>query len=402
MIRPKKKAIYIVAGAFTNKGPEAMLLTLADAIRNRLPDVDIFTGIPSQYFKEARANGLIPVKSDHPTSLISSLQSKVRVARMYYRCAVMIDIGGYQFGDPWGEKHAWKKLKTVKYCTHFGNLVFFMSQTWGPFSSASIAEAVRSIINIAMLVYARDKTSLAILQKLVGEENSKARFAHDIAWNFQGADLSVGRQLIQNAGLSIKKGSITVCVTPNLRVYERSKGNGQDSADIKTLRDIIRHLCSKHGAQVILIGHQLYKDNSEKKDDRILCNYLLKSLNKSLPVVHVDKFLSAAQVKSIIGNCDMAISSRYHALIAALSQGVPAIAIGWAHKYDELMGELGLSSNLLSLSKATEEILKDIDAAIERLPEFRKIILPRVEAMKKSGQQAINEVLSRIEERFQD
>jgi len=36
-----------------------------------------------------------------------------------------------------------------------------------------------------------------------------------------------------------------------------------------------------------------------------------------------------------------------------------------------------------------------------RTAEMRDIIPPRVEAMKKSGQQAINEVLSRIEERFQ-
>jgi len=401
MRRSKKKAIYIVAGAFTNKGPEAMLLTVADAIRNRLPDVDIFARIPSRYFQETRANGLIPVNGDPPRSAIAVLISKIRMARIYHK-SIYLDIGGYQFGDPWGEKHAWNKLRGVKHCVRFGNQVFFMPQTWGPFSSDSIREAVRNIINAATLAFARDKTSFAELQKLVGTDNPKVRFAHDMAWNFRGADLPVGRQLIQDAGLSIKKDSITVCVTPNLRVYERSNGNEQDNTYIKTFRDIIRHLCSKHGAQVILIGHQLYKDNSENKDDRILCTYVLKSLDKSLPVVHVDKFLPAAQVKSIIGNCDLAISSRYHALIAALSQGVPAIAIGWAHKYDELLAEFGLSSNLLSLSKPTEEILKDIDAAIERLPQLRKIIPPKAEEMKKSGQQAINDVLSRIEDKLED
>jgi colanic acid/amylovoran biosynthesis protein len=397
----KKKAIYIVAGAFTNKGPEAMLLTVADAIRNRLPDVNIFARIPSRYFQEARHNGLIPVNGDPPRSAIAGLISKVRTARIYHK-STYLDIGGYQFGDPWGEKHAWNKLRGVKHCVRFGNQVFFMPQTWGPFSSDSIRQAVRNIIHAATLVFARDKTSFAELQKLAGTDNPKVRFAHDLAWNFQGAALSVGRQLIQDAGLSIKKDQITVCVTPNLRVYERSKGNGQDSTYIETLRDIIRHLCSRHSTQVILIGHELRTNNSEVPDDRILCNYVLKSLGKSLPVVHIDKFIPAAQVKSVIGNCDLAISSRYHALIAALSQGVPAIAIGWAHKYDELLAEFGLSSNLLSLSRPTEEILKDIDAVIERLPQIRQTIPPTVEAMKRSGQEAIGAVISKIEERFRD
>lgn len=391
-----KKAIYILAGSFVSKGNEAMLLTVAGAIKKRLPDVDIFAKIPSEYFPDTRDHGLIPVNGDEPTSLMSRLLCKARTARMYYKC-IYLDIGGYQFGDPWGEKHAWKKWGAVKHCARFGNQVFFMPQTWGPFSSDSIREAVTNVINAATLAFARDKTSLQEMQKLVGTDNPKVRFAHDLAWCFQGADLSLGRQLIQDAGLPIKKSSIIVCVIPNMRVYERSKGNGRDNAYIKTVGDIVRHLCSAHGAQVILIGHQLRRNNPEVNDDRILCNYLLKSLDKRLRVIHIDKWLPAAQVKSVIGNCDLAISSRYHGLIAALSQGVPSIAIGWAHKYEELFSEFGMSSNLLSLSKTNEETFEDIDAIIRQLPEQRKLVLAKLDIMKKSAQQAIDDILSRIE-----
>lgn len=44
----------------------------------------------------------------------------------------------------------------------------------------------------------------------------------------------------------------------------------------------------------------------------------------------------------MIGACDLMLGSRFHALIAALSSGVPAVAIGWAHKYPELLGEFGM------------------------------------------------------------
>jgi colanic acid/amylovoran biosynthesis protein len=396
----KKKAIFIAGLAFTNKGPEAMVLTAVDAIRRRLPDVDIFAKIPSEYFGDARAHGMIPVNGDQLVSVMSRLRSKIRMARIYYKCAYL-DIGGYQFGDPWGEKHAWRKLRGVKHCARFGNQVFFMPQTWGPFSSDSIRKAVRNIVNAATLVFARDKTSFAELQKLAGMDNPKVRFAHDLAWDFHGDDLSVGRQLMREVGLCDRNGSFIVCVTPNLRVYERAAGEGQNNKYIQSLRDVTEHLCIAHKAQVMLLGHELRR-RPKAEDDRTLCRCLMSILDRSLPVVHLDRFLTAAQTKSVIGNCHLVISSRYHALIAALSQGVPSAAIGWAHKYDELLAEFGLSSNLLSLSKPTEEILKDIDAVIERLSQIRQTIPPTVEAMKRSGQEAIDAVISKIEERFRD
>ena len=395
----KKNAIYIAGCSFVNKGPEAMILTMAEAARKRFPGIDIFVSTPSLYFKQARLNGLIPLKGDQPTSTAAKLFSKIRSARTYSKIMAFVDLGGYQFGDPWGNEHAWKRLHSIKNCTRFGNQIFFLPQTWGPFSSASLCEAVRGIIQVASLVYARDKTSLRLVESLIDGKDPKVKFAHDVAWNFKGADLSVGQQLLKETGLPIDDNSLKVCVTPNLRVYERSEGEGLENKYIKTLRDVIHHLCTNHGAQVVLMGHELRLNNSEIQDDRVLCKYLISLVDKSLPVVHVDKYLPAAEVKSIIGNNDLLISSRYHGLIAGLSQAIPSIAVGWAHKYDELMAELDLSSNLISLSKTNKEILEDIDSVIKCLPKIRKVLPARVDEIKKSGKEAIDAVLSQIEER---
>jgi colanic acid/amylovoran biosynthesis protein len=397
----KKKAIFIYGCSFTNKGPEAMILTVADAIRQRFPGAEIFVRVPSLYFSEARANRLIPINKDQPTSAISHLMSKMRMIRVYYK-TILVDVGGYQFGDPWGEDHARRRLKSVRLFSLLGNPVFFMPQTWGPFSTDSIGKAVRSIVDIAQVVYARDRASLTFLQQLAGAENPKVRFAHDVAWNFRGDELALGRRLIQETGLSMGENSITVCVIPNLRVYERCEGTGRDNKYIKVLCEVVRYLCSAHNARVILMGHELRRNNFDVPDDRILCNYILAALGKSMPVVHIDKWLPAGQVKSVIGNCDLAISSRYHGLIAALSQGVPSIAIGWAHKYEELFSEFGMSSNLLSLSKTNEETFEDIDAIIRQLPQQRKLVLANLDIMKKGARQAIDDILSRMEARLHE
>ena len=395
------RVVRIIGASFTNKGAETMLLIVADAVHKCLPGVEILAQIPRRDFEQAQAKGLVPVGSDYPKSPVSRLLAKVRAPRIRYEAGAVIDVGGYQFGDPWGNKYAWRKASAVKYWIRSGMPVFFLPQTWGPCSSKSISSAIRSIINTATLSFVRDETSLAEVQRLVGKHNSKVRFAHDIAWNFRGDDLSAGRQLLREAGLLLKSNTMTVCLTPNLQVYRRCEGTGAKNEYIGVLRDIVEHLCRVHNAQVILVGHQILKDNSETEDDRTLCNYVLSSVDRSLPVVHLDKVLAASQIKSVIGNCDLLLSSRYHALIAGLSQGIPAATIGWSHKYDELMAEVGISSNVISLPKANKEILKDIDVIIRRMPQTREVIASKVPVMKQSGQNALDEVISRIGERFQ-
>jgi len=394
----RKQAVFIVGGGFVNKGAEAMVLTVANALRKHLPDMHLYVRVRSHDLRQARDNGLTPVKSDQSRWVIPSLPDKIRTARMYYKCKVMIHVGGYQLGDPWGVELARSNARATKRCVRFGNLVFYMPQAWGPFSSPAIANAARYIIETATLSYVRDKTSLAEIEKLVGKGHPKVRFAPDIAWTFEGADLSVGRRLIRDAGLPEKDSSLTVCITPNLRVYKKFDGSGPSNEYIKYLCQLIEHLCAAHNGRVILIGHELRPDNSKVKDDRTLCNYVLSALDKSLPVAHIDKVIAAAEIKSLIANCDLLISSRYHAIIAALSQGIPAAAIGWSHKYDELLAEVGLSSNLISIPKTDNETFEYIDLIVGRLAEIHDIITPRVEAMKTGARQVLDEVISKIRE----
>lgn len=392
-----RRGVVITGGGFTNKGSEAMVLTVAEALRGRLPDLDIYVTAP---FREARAirdAGLIPTGRGHPKSPVSHLCSAIRARHVYRNSVALIDVGGYQFGDPWGTKRASQKLRMLKGLAMRGAPIFFMPQAWGPFSSQELGNTTRQIVDAATVCFVRDMTSVRMMRDLLGADHDKIRFAHDIAWNFRGAEPSVGKEFLKRAGVRWDDHALTVGVTPNLRVCEKTEGTGAQNQYVRSLLEIVRHLCSAHNAQVILVGHELSPPNARVKDDRTLCRLLLGMLDGKWPVGDVDTDMSAADVKSTLGCCDLLLASRYHALIAALSQGIPVAAIGWSHKYEELLREVSLSANVLSVRDPAVQILASIDSVIERVAQSRALIQSRLPVIKASAAAALEVLVSGIE-----
>lgn len=83
------------------------------------------------------------------------------------------------------------------------------------------------------------------------------------------------------------------------------------------------------------------------------------------------------QLKGVLGTARPVVGSRFHALVGALSQGVPVLAIGWSHKYDELLRQFDCPECLLTVHVAAK--LKDQLTTLVESPT-REDLVARIQA----------------------
>lgn len=110
--------------------------------------------------------------------------------------------------------------------------------------------------------------------------------------------------------------------------------------------------------------------------------------------------MDAEEIRAWIGQCRFLVTSRFHAMIFALSRNVPVLLIGWSHKYQEVMEQFGLSEfatdysglNLESLQKSFESFLEQQEVIRERISKK----LPAVQKSSRNNIRHISKILDEI------
>ena len=82
-------------------------------------------------------------------------------------------------------------------------------------------------------------------------------------------------------------------------------------------------------------------------------------------------------LKGIIGSCHLLVGSRFHALINALSQAVPALATGWSHKYEQLFKDYGCPELLISNLDFEADALRKLELLSDESSRGRIVLTLR-------------------------
>lgn len=325
---------------FVNKGAELMLYAILDSVKKRYPDAKFVmekrekTPIDKQRelriytkFKFRKFNSFISIVGKVTPSFILNAFKFAKMSQV----KVVIDGSGFAFGDKWGAEKVGERLSFhIIQWKKEGKKIILLPQAFGPFSTDLIRERMNVIIDYADLIYARDPFSYKYVQEINNEANNinlKPDFTNLVE---------------AKAPEYFDKNIHQVAVIPNFKMLDATSENVANQY-INFLVNVISHSKSKGFSPYLLIH--------EGQRDVDIANQVNELLDKPVPVVKEENPLI---VKGYIKYSTAVVSSRFHGLVSALSQGIPCLSTGWSHKYEMLLKDYDYIEGLCNVQDETD------------------------------------------------
>jgi len=374
----KQLTVEIHGTGTHNRGAELMAIAIADRLREKFSSVRIVVPFTFGDY-ESRAKykfwttseirnwfqkGSLAIASRFPSPIhrflakAEMLAHKSCVGRTFIleqggildprEVDLVIDASGFAFSDQWGPRAATRLVHKMS-LNRTGKPLILMPQAFGPFSNPKVAEATRALIARSSLCFPRDSESFLAVTDLVGMKKTVV----------QSPDFTIGVEPLDPVGLSLPEKYS--CIVPNFRMMDKTK---KANEYLCFLQHSAKSL-TKHGLNPVFLLHDSNHDNAIVEE--------LRKIGIESPCFkHPDPRI----LKAILKGADVVIASRFHALVSALSQGVPCVGAGWSHKYPELFLDFGCEEFLVS----NIENIQMLESCLEKLacPEIRENVSRKI------------------------
>ena len=379
--------IEIRKAEFVNKGAELMLRAIVAKLREELPKARLVMAPPTGYdsYLERGELGLYQKTWLYRFNIQWGQLGRIipaKLRRMYgmvldSEIDVVLDASGFSYSDQWGDGSSLEAARSVKRWKRQGTKVVFMPQAFGPFKASKTRQAFKEVAESADLMFPRDEASYRHVTDLV-DERDHIKVAPDFT-NLVSGEIPEDFDAQANR----------FCLIPNFRMIDKT-GKEDSSNYIPFLITCAKYLQEQEAKPFILIH--------EGEKDLWLGQQVAKGLDQEINII---RETHALRIKGIIGVSDGVISSRFHGLVSALSQGVPALATGWSHKYEMLFQDYGFPEGMLAVDADPSETLSRMDLIIsgESRQRIKEIIKEASRLQKQAASRMWEEVLGLIKEK---
>lgn len=372
--------IEITGGGTQNKGAQLMLLCTLKQLGQRIAHASFCCPAHGPYDSRA-AYGLwqsFPkkrVEGRYQTALEIAANNVFarlirRNSRMRYGLIApwetdgLVDISGSQFSDAWPVIRVEGFAQLMWDYKRRGKPVVLLPQMFGKFPTERARNAMKRAIDHCDLAYARDGDSLRMLTECVGQRDN-VRLAPDITIFATPAPPPVD---------AVEKPY--ACVVPNTRMLEQGKAQWGDSY-VALLEGVIQLLKSR-GLRVLLTLHDT------KGQDIVLCRQIMQRVGSDACELFSEP--DPLQLKGVISGARLIVASRYHSIVGALSMGVPAVTLGWAHKYPGLLNDFGVPELIHKHDQPAEHLMSLVSKLCD--DEKRAAVSARLSVAKERMKQA--------------
>ncbi len=310
-----------------------------EALRTHAPDVRLAVPFRIGTFSQRNELGLAHLLSLHranPSARLLLSAAGKAIPRTYRAqhslvlrsdVTAIIDASGFRYSDQWGDRSLLEQAKKAADATALGHPLIFLPQAFGPFRREKTKTAIKTIVESSRLVFARDPTSYEHLVSAAGDL-PQIRMSPDFT------------NLVPPRFVSPHLPPRSVLIVPNARMI--------DKTDAGTGQKYVKLLCSvaatarDNGFRPMMMVHDAIGDG--ELADAVLRQARDVSIGR---ISHRDPQV----LKGWLSQAELVVGSRFHALVASLASGAPTLALGWSHKYDELMRDYDVPEYSFSVSE---------------------------------------------------
>jgi colanic acid/amylovoran biosynthesis protein len=164
---------------------------------------------------------------------------------------------------------------------------------------------------------------------------------YDIVLQNEGYDLA---NIFSDENIFFKEIEIdnnSVGIFPSIRIFERTTPE-----KFNEIYDVLinRLIAAKKKIYVLRFAYE----------DLLVCKNIKKLFPDNNDVKLIQDDLNCIELENIIKRFDFVIASRYHSIIHSYKNGVPALVIGWATKYRELLKTFSQQDYLFDVRNSIE------------------------------------------------
>ena len=273
----------------------------------------------------------------------------------YRDCDVVVDLGGDTFSDDPSPIYTLVHSVGLLLALVMGKPYVISSQSVGPFRTPLTRMLARFLLNRAAAVTARGQFTNRYLVNDLRIKNVR-----------EVADLSFLLQPERQEA----RGIVGINPSETIRHWMFPGYNDEEKglAHTSLMAGLARELGQKR--RVRLIPHVRGPSHGLGKvsnpDDRVA----IREIQAEAPGAEaVDGDAGIGEINRMIGECDLFIGARMHACIAALTAGVPTVAITYSTKGKDLLGRF-INPSLEQVSvngKTPHQVFAEVMGAVDRL-----------------------------------
>lgn len=378
--------VLVTGGNFKNKGAQSMLFVTMDEIRKRIPDCEIYFGcsvgdpkLSDVHFKQicysrearyialgrqvvlnfciALAKAAAYFLYGKRSNLLNFFDAKRYISSM----DLIVDVSGFALGDKWSRRINESFLNTTRLAKRYDIPIFIMPQSFGPFQYPSgledIKEEIAQLLQYPQLIFAREKEGYELLTKDFGLTN--VVYSSDLV--LQNTGVNAENIYLKPPALSLPEIATehNVGIVPNRQCFV----HGDKETILKRYRAIVEQLLEQH-KEVYLFRHSF--------EDLTYCKQISEMFENEPHVHLLENDFSCFEYDAFVRNFEFIICSRFHGIVHAYKNHVPAIALGWAVKYRELTASVGQTAYIFDITDDNCEEEAMLQAVRQMIRDFEQ------------------------------